>query len=99
MKQNNKLWERRLGIILLVFNIFLFMKGISATYTATYLAIYNPNQVEHYMNLFQIMPFLYLVPAILFSIPLFYNKKKIMRITDKIGLITLILITIFLLFL
>lgn len=94
---NKTLWERRTAIILLVFNIFLFMKGISATYTATYLAIYNPELVEHYMNSFQILPILYFIPLILLSIPLFYNNK-ITKITDLLGLGLLGVITITLLF-
>jgi asparagine N-glycosylation enzyme membrane subunit Stt3 len=72
------------------------MKGVSATYTATYLAINNPGAITYYMQKFQWLPLIYFISITFFSIPLFTNKIKSTKIFDLLGLITCFIITVIL---
>lgn len=96
LKFQNENWERRIALILLVFNIFLFMKGVSATYTASFLSLNRPDLVELYMVKFQTIPLFYFITILFFSISLFIENKKVIKLFDSLGLLSLIIVTSYL---
>ena len=97
LSTKNELDHNRVEKLLLVFNIVLALKGISAGYTASYLSLYDPKTLTHYVNIFHIVPFCFLISLLLFAIPLFFKGKNLIKICDwaALGIIFVGIIFIF----
>ncbi len=95
----DKLWySNRIEKLLLVFNLILLIKSISASYTASYLSVYRPKELEHYMNTFQIVPIFFLISFILIALPLFFKGKPVQKWCDWSSIIVIVIGIIYIYF-
>ena len=97
LNQKNKMDHHRIEKLLLVFNLIMLLKTVSATYTATYLGIYDPKSLIHYVEVFRFAPVFFLTSLLLLSLPLFIKGKSSRNWCDysAIALIVIGIIYIF----
>ena len=72
--------------MLFIFNLILISVTIKVSYTATYLGLKDPNLLEKYMNIFQIVPYFFLASLFLISLPLFFKGYKFKEKCDIVSL-------------